>query len=144
MTIITSEYLLTIPAKDLENIKHKGVDTNIYKSNYTVEELYNGYCIKSTYWFCLKKFLFIPYLDATVWYLGFIPIDNINIHFYPKIPYEVALEYLRIRNLDYDMLEILPIVNTYEGRHFLIPDKSLPKIMLDARSNNSRIIHQGN
>ena len=105
MTIITPEYLLTIPAKDLENIKNKGVDINIYKSNYTLQKLYNGYCIKSSYWFCLKKFLFIPYWDTTLWYLGFIPIDKINIHFYPKIPYETALEYLKSRNLDYDMLE---------------------------------------
>lgn len=143
MTIITPEYLLTIPAKNLENIKDKGINTNTYKSNYTLKKLYNGYYIKSSYWFCLKKFLFIPYLDATVWYLGFIPIDNINIYFYPKLPYETALEYLKRRNLDYDKLEILPIVNTYEGKYFLIPDKSLPKIMSDAKTNNSRIIRQG-
>ena len=144
MTIITPEYLLTIPAKDLENIKNKGVNINIYKSNYTLQKLYNGYYIKSSYWFCLKEFLFIPYWDTTVWYLGFIPIGKINIHFYPKIPYETALEYLKSRNLDYDMLENLPIVNTYDGKYFLIPDKSLPKIMLDARANSTRIIRQEN
>ena len=144
MTIITPEYLLTIPAKDLENIKNKGVNVNIYKSNYTLQKLYNGYCIRSSYWFCLKKFLFIPYWDTTLWYLGFIPIDKINIHFYPKIPYETALEYLKSRNLDYDMLENLPIVNTYDGKYFLIPDKSLPKIMSDARANSTGIIRQEN
>ena len=36
MTIITPEYLLTIPEKDLENIKNKGVKTVVLQLKYSV------------------------------------------------------------------------------------------------------------
>lgn len=53
---------------------------------------------------------------------------------------EKSSECLKRRDLDYEMLKILPIVNPSEGKYFLIPDKSLPKIILDARTNSARII----